>query len=99
MSELMDSKFESASSKERSCPGDTFNTDTLVEEKGAVAPCTLVAICDCSVFFLPSEVLASLPKPHVDHLQSHSRSCSKRSSSKQKYSIAVRNSLLSSAAA
>jgi len=64
MNMLLDN-FQEDESKltEHSRPGETFKTNRSIDQKGAVAPCTLVAIGECSVFFLPAEALANLPVP------------------------------------
>lgn len=69
---LTDSTLESATSTEHSCPGDTFETHRLVGQQGAVAPYTLVAISDVSVFFLPADILLRLPERRKTRLDGRS---------------------------
>lgn len=81
----------SGQSKEHSRPGDTFNTDVLVEQSGAVAPHTLVALGECSIFFLPAAALSAVAKAKLK------REPSKRLPSKNRRSSskgAARNSML-----
>jgi len=63
VSTMMESTVASARSTEHSRPGDTFGMECVVNQKGAVSPYTLVAICECSVLYLPVEALANLPDP------------------------------------
>jgi len=63
ISNMMENTVERANSTEHSRPGDTFGMDCVIDERGAKSPYTLVAISECSVFYLPVEVLDTLPAP------------------------------------
>lgn len=72
MDTLMEGTFESAQSTEHSRPGDSFEMwhsrdrhrstcFDIREQEKSIARCTLVAINECSVFFVPMTVIKDLP--------------------------------------
>merc|ERR1719247_695079 len=63
ISDMMESTVERANSTEHSRPGDTFGMEGVFGKRGAKSPYSLIAISECSVFYLPVEVLDTLPSP------------------------------------
>merc|ERR1711920_713121 len=59
---LWENTLSSVECQEHNIPGDTFGTRSVISRGPSVAPFTLVAISDCTMFQISKESLESLTK-------------------------------------